>query len=797
MILARLLARRGVETAEQARAFLNPSPDQLRDPFDMPGMARAAEVIGQTVRSGGRVTIFGDYDADGICAAALLSDALRRAGAEVSVCVPERHGEGYGLTIPALERLRPGCALLVTVDCGITAVEESRWARANGLRLVVTDHHEPGETLPYCEALVDPMLDSPRSSPLCGAGVAFKLVQALYGWSEAARSLDLAALATVADVVPMLGENRALAALGVEAIRRAERVGMRALIEAAGLAGKPLNAGHVGFQLAPRLNSAGRVGSASRNIDMLLTDDPEEARAIAAELNERNERRQSIQRALTKDAEARALELTDFRRDRIVAPDGLGWNTGVIGLAASSLTERYHMPTIVFAVHEKDGVMMATGSARAVPGVHIQRAMSRCADLFTRFGGHAQAAGCSLPADRLPELRERLNRAVVEQADPEAFIPSARYDEEIALRDLTMSFLEDLRRLEPHGTGNPAPSFLIRDAKPVSVRKVGADRRHLKLRFLQDGASVDGVAFGQAEQIPDRLDELPARMDALARGAINDFMGIRAAQFIAERLMPTDPLEAFEKRCLGMRGRFERELAERVVARSGRSAAAAAMPRDALRARVGELLRSGYQGTLLAARTLAAALDWSAWLRRSGLGDRVDCHPSAARDPRAFHALAALPELSELPSGYDRIIFLDIPPNDDEVAIIRHACPDALIWLDNDAREWEAAAAELALPEERLRELFRSLSKTAALSKSIEESVSLRSYAEALGAPEASVYLGLRVFAELGFIRWTEEPFECAILSKKNQSKRLLGDSELYRRCQARRGPPPPVEVPL
>jgi single-stranded-DNA-specific exonuclease len=789
--MARLLARRGVETPDQARDFLHPSPEQLRDPLDMPGMQRAAEVIGRAAEIGERIAVFGDYDADGVCASALLSDALKRAGANVTVHIPERRGEGYGLTIPALERLRPECDLLITVDCGITAVEESRWARANGLRLVITDHHEPGKTLPDCDALVDPMLDAPRSSPLCGAGVAFKLVQALYGWSEAARSIDLAALATVADIVPMLGENRVLASLGVDAIRRTERLGLRALIDAAGLTGKRLTAGHVGFQLAPRLNSAGRVGSASRNIDLLLTDDFARAREIALSLNAENERRQSIQRELTNAAEARALEITDFRRDRLLTPDGLDWNAGVIGLAASSLTERYHLPAIVFAVHEKDGVMMATGSARSIPGVHIRQVMAECGDLFTRFGGHAQAAGCTLPADKLPELRERLNRIVVERTDPETFIPCERYDDELTLREMTMPFLENLKQLEPHGIGNPAPAFLIRGAKPVSVKKVGADRRHLKLRFLQDGAGVDGMAFGQAEHLSDRLDDLPARMDALVHGTINDFMGMRTVQFVAEKLLPSSPLDAFEKRCLSMRDRFDRELAERVLSPIEPPQPINALSRGELRDRVSGALRSGYQGVLLAARTLPAALDWADWLRRSDLADRVDCQPQAINDPRAFHTLAALPPFNGLSARYDSIAFLDIPPSVDEIAAIGHACPDADIWLDDDAREWESAAAALAPSDDQLRALFRALSAPGG------EPASLDGYASALGSSAATVYIGMRIFEELGFIRWTEEPFECAILAKKNQSKRLLGDSELYRRCRSRQSRPRTLEVPF
>ncbi|MDR2656761.1 MAG: single-stranded-DNA-specific exonuclease RecJ [Oscillospiraceae bacterium] len=782
MALARLLARHGVETPEQAHAFLNPSAEQLRDPFVLTGMLRATEVIGQAVNAGERLTVFGDYDVDGICAAALLSEALIRHGANVSVHIPERHGEGYGLTIPALERLRLDCDLLITVDCGITAVDEAQWARANGLRMVITDHHEPLDTLPCCEALVDPAIDTPKGSPLCGAGVAFKLVQALYGWSEASRALDLAALATVADLVPLLGENRVIVALGLEAIRRTERVGLRALIGAAGLKGKPLNAGYVGFQLAPRLNSAGRIGSAARGIDLLLTRDQDEAREIADELNANNERRQTIQRTLTKEAEKRVLEITDFRRDRLIAPDGFGWNTGVIGLAASTLTDKYHLPAIVFSVDEKDGALIAVGSARSIPGVHIQRAMFTCRDLFTRFGGHAQAAGCTLPAERLPELRERLNRAIIEQAEPETFIPSERYDAVIALRDITIQFIETLKRLEPHGIGNPTPTFLINDARTAGAKKVGSDRRHLKLRLFQDEVGVDGIAFGQAEQYDDSLGDLPDRMDALVHCSINEYMGARAVQFIGQRLLPSSPLDAFEQRCQAMRGRFERALAGMIMEPPQSVPDVYPLTQAELRGLVSDAIRADHQGVLLVSRTLAAALDWIEWLRRSGLANRIDCVTTAPSDPRAFHTLAALPSLTELSVRYDRVAFLDLPPNSGELEIIRNACPGALIWLDEDAQDWEADAAALAPSEDTLRALYRALRNPGV------RSLSADTYALMFGVPTASICLGLNVFAQLGLIEWIEEPFSCIILSQANQSagqaKRSLDESALYRRMK-------------
>ncbi|GHU70161.1 hypothetical protein AGMMS49992_02040 [Clostridia bacterium] len=772
--LARLLSLRGVETAAQAVTFLNPSVEQLRDPFEITGMAQAADLIEDAVLSGARILIFGDYDVDGVCAAALLSEALIRHGADVSVHIPDRRDEGYGLSIPTLERLLPDCDIIITVDCGVTAVAEAQWCKEHNLPLIITDHHEPLDELPDCAALVDPVIDAPKSTSPCGAGVAFKLVQALYGWGEASRALDLAALATIADLVQLLGENRVLAALGIDALRRTERVGLLALIDVAGLTGKPLNGGNVGFQLAPRLNAVGRVGNAAGNIRLLLTDDPVEARAMAEALNAENERRQIIQRATTDEADASMQATVDLRRDRLLMPHGLDWNPGIIGLVASAMADKYHLPAIVFSVAEKGGVMMATGSARSIPGVHIQHAMMTCQDLFTRFGGHSQAAGCTLPADRLPELRERLNAAIIEQADPDAFIPSERYDSPITLAELTMPFVEGLRALEPFGIGNPAPTFLLKDARVASTRRVGATNAHLRLRLTQNGAALDGIAFGHGE----RHGNMPERIDALIRGMINEWMGTRSVQAQVQTILPASPLDAFEAYCRASVRRFERELAERLsyIPDGPAPLEVYPLPQTVLRAQIADAVRADFQGVLMVARTMEAALDWADWLRWSGLSERVDCVTRITSDPHAFHTLAVMPELTRISARYDRVVFLDIPPTHAELDHINAVSPGALILLDEDAPDWEAAAATLVPTDEFLRKLYR------ALAKPIEEPVTLETFAFMYGVPASTICLALNVFKELGFISWVESPFDYTVFPPK---KRKLIESALYLRMNA------------
>ncbi|MDR1569629.1 MAG: single-stranded-DNA-specific exonuclease RecJ [Oscillospiraceae bacterium] len=788
-ICARLLALRGVETPEQADSFMNPSLDQLNDPFALSGVACAVEILRCAIDGGKSILIYGDYDVDGVCACALLEEALVRNGARASHYIPSRHGEGYGLNIPALEKLRSECDIIVTVDCGITAVEEAKWAKDNGLTMIITDHHEPPARLPDCAAIIDPLIDAPNAVSPCGTGVAFKLVQALFGLSEAARSLDIAALATIADLVPLLGENRVFAAAGLDALRKTRRPGLAALIEAIGLTEQPLSAGQIGYQIAPRINAGGRIASADRNVELLRTEDIARAKALAEELNRENEVRQRIQREIFEQADLAARRDTDFLRERVMTPVGDGWNAGVIGLAASELVEKYRIPAIVFSREEAPGGAVCVGSARSIPGVHIQRAMTVCSDLFIRFGGHSQAAGCTILSDNIPELRERLNAAIIAQSEPSAFIPTERYDAEIRLSDITLPMLDTLVKLEPHGIGNPAPTFRIRGARVLSSKAVGKTQAHIKMRLGQNGDSIDAIAFGQADQIG----RMPELIDTLARGSINEWQGRRAAQCQIIKMAPDDALSAFERGCERERSRFEEALADLLINADEESGGAHPLPRSAMRSQVSGWLRASHQGTLLLCDALGAAADTASWLRSAGLSDRLDFLFGAPDDPRAFNTLAALAHISELsapsyagrgsaagdarsaPVRFDRVVFLDGIPRSNDIAALRKANPNAGFWFDEEAAdETREASRHLAPSDEQLRRLYRAL-RARVLWRERE------SLAQASGLCAASVKIGLEIFKELDLLEWNAEPFEAALRPAK---KRSLADSELYLRAR-------------
>lgn len=731
--LARVLWARGVQSPEEARAFLNPKVSDLHDPYLLDGMESAVERIRQAMVAEEKITIYGDYDVDGVCAAAILVEALRGQGAQVSWYIPSRHREGYGLNAEAVRSLAAQCSLLVTVDCGITSVEEAALARELGLDLIITDHHEPPEKLPDALAIVDPLLGDYPFRRLCGAGVAFKLAWALFGEEAVEPLWELAALATVADLVPLLGENRVIVREGLRRMQKTRRTGLKALFTVSGLDGKVLTAGHLGFQVGPRINAGGRLYEASRNVDLLLTRDADEAHRIASALNEENAERQRMESDIFKKADAWVLANVDFLRDKVLLVVGEGWNTGVVGLVASKLVERYAWPAVVLSKTEEGTV---TGSARSIPGINIHDALTRCADLFLRFGGHAQAAGMTLAAENVPALRERLNAAIAEMADPDTFVPVAPYDLDIALAEITIPLIEQFERLAPTGFGNPAPVFRLTDARVLEARGVGAEGKHLKLRLEQDGAALDGIAFGQGALRAN----LPERVDALFSPSINEYMGRRSAQCEVARLLPHMPLASFAEQCEARADAFDCYLLE------SRAVDGREEPVPVRQALVAEALRAGAQGTLLTARTLQGARRWLQWLAEAGLADRLDYCVSTPPDARRFNAFCAMPTANAA-DGYESVLALD----DELVA------EAAAAWLPSD---------------DALRQLYRVLRDGQG------RFASERAVAEASGLRLAAVRLGLVAFDELALIEYRPVPFHASLLPPR---KTNLEDSETLR----------------
>ena len=519
--MSALLYARGIATEEEAQRFLHPSLSDLYDPFLLPGMEKTVELLRGAVARGDTILVYGDYDADGVCAASILMEVLHEEGASLAYRIPSRHTEGYGLNADAVREIAGKAKVLITVDCGVSNVEEIALAKELGLTVIVTDHHQPPEVLPEADVVMDPLLGDYPFPYLCGAGVALKICQALQGMAGVEKRLDLAALATVADIVPLRDENRVIVSEGLRRIRETSRPGLKALISAAGLDAS-VTADDIAFRLAPRLNAAGRLGDAKLGVHLLLTPDSAKAEHIAGLLEQANRTRQSLEREMTASAAAQ-LRLEALADAHVVVVSGEDWNPGLIGLTAGRLCERFHLPAVALSVHGDTAV----GSCRSIPGVNIYRMLCACADVLEHFGGHEQAAGLTVKTDRIPLLRERLEQAVASAAPEECFLPSAEYDLAVPFRTWTPETLRMLSVLEPTGCGNPPPLFLLRGAEVQSLRRVGRDGSHLKLSVLDEDLSVvDGIAFGAGET----AEESPLKLDLLYRPILNDFRGRTAIE---------------------------------------------------------------------------------------------------------------------------------------------------------------------------------------------------------------------------------------------------------------------------
>lgn len=463
--LAGLLVQRGFGEPEAARAFLRPSLDQLADPFALAGMHEAVGLIAEAVASRVPILVHGDYDVDGQCAAALMTRVLRQAGATVHPFLPHRLRDGYDFGEAGLAAAADiGAGLIITCDCGITAHATVAAARAEGMRVVITDHHLPGPELPAANVILNPQRADDRSGlrMLCGTGVAFKLAQALTALLALPTAfpqhfLDYVALATIADVVPLVGENRILTRNGLRLLAQSRWEGLRALVEVAGLSGRELRAGQVGFILAPRLNAVGRIGDANDGLRLLLTDDPVEAAALAQRLDVCNRERQQVEQAILEQAIAMAeREVAAGAPALVLAGDG--WHTGVIGIVASRLVERFHRPAFLIGF---DGDL-GRGSGRSIDGFDLHDALHHCDDLLERYGGHRMAAGLTITRVRFAEFRERFLSLAAARLTEADLVPTQRVDLVVALGELQEEMERFLRHLEPCGMGNPSPVFGVR-----------------------------------------------------------------------------------------------------------------------------------------------------------------------------------------------------------------------------------------------------------------------------------------------------------------------------------------------
>ncbi len=580
-VVAQVMVNRGISDEEEARRFLHGGPESLPDPNLMLGMARAVERIVAALDGGEKIIVYGDYDVDGVTATALLYRVLTRLGGAVDYYIPERLNEGYGLNAAALESLcQSGTKLVITVDCGISAAEEVA-VFAGRMDIIVTDHHEPPDSLPPVYAVINPKQNGcnyPEKN-LAGVGVAFKLCQALWrrlicDEEQLYELLDLVAIGTIADIVPLTGENRLLVKLGLARMATTANAGLQAMMNVAGLTADKLDTGKVGFFIVPRLNAAGRLSHATAGVELLITGDGVRAAELAAELDAENSRRQAVEKELLAAAEAMLAD-TDPAAQKVLVLAGEDWHPGVIGIVASRLLDRYYRPVVMISV--RDGI--GKGSCRSIPGFNIYNALGQCADLLLQFGGHQYAAGLTIDAANIDRLRERLSAIAAETLTAEDYQPVLDIDTRVALSEIDAALLQQLACLAPHGTGNPSPVFVCEQLAVTGVRPIGQDGRHLKLQVRRERANGEVIGWNMGEWTASLTGN--ATIDLAFAPEFNEWQGQRSIRLKAHdvRVRPAAPEQV---RLIDARGENKKAYLRKVLPASSKTIIVVASRREAV-----------------------------------------------------------------------------------------------------------------------------------------------------------------------------------------------------------------------
>ena len=759
--LLELLLDREIDTPEKIERYLHPKREDLLDPMLMQDMDKAVNVIRDAIEKHEEITVFGDYDVDGVTATAILLTYLRKQGAQVGFYIPDRHGEGYGLNIAAIEQIATHSKLLITVDCGITCAAEVARAKELGMRVIVTDHHQLGPQIPECEAVLNPLLGHYPFRRLCGAGVAFKLVQAM-GGTEAIEPLwELAALATIADIVPLMDENRVIVYYGLAAMAATQRPGLIALMESAGVDLQKVSSSDVAFRMAPRINAGGRLALASRGVQLLTTRRMDTAREIAEELNQDNIRRRELEIEIFQQADEMTRQQIDFMNERAIVVCGEGWNPGVIGLAASRLVEKYKWPTILLS---RDGDI-CVGSARSIPGVNIHEAMSTCRDLFIRFGGHAQAAGLTIEAKNVPEFKRRLSEAIREQAAPEAFIPTEEYDLELELSEMTEAFVDAFSAMQPTGFGNPAPVFCVRGVHTTDVRTIGKDGAHLRMRLAQGSDMRSAIGF----RMGDRAANLPEVIEAIITLSINVWQDKRSVQCELRQMQAYMPGKAFIAECQRQSEKISNAMLSTLCLPDQKAENIERMTLEQAKTVLASEFEKGYQGILIGVHTLAALKLLNVHL--AVMHAQLDYVLEKTEDIRGFNTLVMVPDWANIAFSPRLIVAMDGMLSDGERVLVKEKFPKARVIEVTDMRTQSSSAACRLLPDDSsLRQLYKALRQRE------KTDCTMNVLSAATGLEDDMIRCGMRIMQQLGLIEYTLYPLSFKVLPSGKVS---LEDSSL------------------
>lgn len=534
-LLATILVNRNIITGEQIRLFLEPNRNDFHDPFLITDMDIAVDRIIKAIENKDRVTIYGDYDVDGITSITVLNSFLKDLGLETSHYIPNRLNEGYGLNKDAIDKVKEnGCDLMITVDCGISSIEEIKYANSIGIETIITDHHEPGEEIPKALAVIDnKRKDSTYPfRELAGVGVVFKLIQAIgikLGLKEETylKYLDIVCVGTISDIVPLVDENRVITKLGIKLVKQTKNIGLKSILKSSGYAS--IDSNTISFGVAPRINACGRMGKAEEALDLLLSTNVNEVFELTNKLNEHNRERQETEKAIFKNT-VEIIEKEHLDKNKAIIVAGENWHHGVIGIVSSKITDMYFKPSILLSF-EEDGV--GKGSGRSIPGFDLHEALTKCIDSIEKFGGHSMAVGITVKKDKLEEFRKEFEK-IAEESKIDEIIPIIKIDAKLTLNEINKEMVSSLKQLEPFGEANKMPIFAFKNLKIDSIRAL-SEGKHLKLTLRDNNYVINAIGFNMGEYANEY--RIGDRIDVAGVLEINTFNGVENLQINLKDIM--------------------------------------------------------------------------------------------------------------------------------------------------------------------------------------------------------------------------------------------------------------------
>lgn len=753
-VLSKLLCSRGIDTEQKAERFLHPSFEQLNDPFLFADMEKFIKIIKEIKKNNEPVIVFGDYDCDGICASIILAEALTEYGINAQNYIPPRN-DGYGLNIAAINDLSKKYKVLITVDLGISNHEEIIRAKELGMTVIVTDHHQLTNIKCPADAIIHPLIEPYPYKLLCGTGVAYKIACALHGVENCDKWLELAAIATIGDVVPLSGENRVIVALGLQKIKSTERIGLISLMNDCGINYKDeeVTTSKIAFQLVPRINATGRLESALTALDLLISKNKSDADRIMAKVSELNTTRKSIEETMLNEA-LEQVKKHDFIQNHVIFVKGKNWNPGIVGLVAGKLCEKYYCPVVALSINKDK----ATASVRSIPGINIFEMLQKCDEYLLKYGGHKQAAGLSIETKNIEAFFKALNETIIRNTSFDVFVPVKEYDIKIDLEDADFTLIDELKCFAPTGFGNPAPVFLSNNVYVDAARVVGNTGTHLKLALHKNNTVRDAIAFGMGymeKNLSNSIDTIFAIKENTFRNKTSislDIKAIKSAEESNIKIIDGLSSEVYDYSILND--------IKKSVLKTGKFTKYDDFDYENFES----IVFNQVQGDLLIAHTPQTAKKALEYFKGN-----LDICTRCPQDIRCFNTLLLNPEYNSISDNYCRIVLLDGALCTEQIEVIKEQFKSTEVFVLKQTDYLTNKINSLNMTDEEFRAIYKTIL--------VNNPDTLENLCKISNYTKLQLIFALTVFDSLGFLKFSKYPFNISI--NKNAVKNELNNSNI------------------